>query len=63
MSFVDKAKDVMRDHSDQAEQGLDKAGDAVDDKTGNKYSDQIDTGEQKAQEGLDRFAGGGGEDQ
>jgi antitoxin protein of toxin-antitoxin system len=58
MSFMDKAKDVLRDHDDKVDQGIDKAADFADDKTGNKYSDQIDTGADKAREGLDRFTGG-----
>ncbi len=58
MSFMDKAKDALRDHDDKVDQGLDKAGDVADDKTGNKYSDKIDSGTDKAREGLDRFTGG-----
>ena len=58
MSFVDKAKDAMRQHDDKVDEGVDKAGDFADEKTGNKYSDQINTGEDKAREGLDRFTGG-----
>jgi hypothetical protein len=58
MSFMDKAKDALRDHDDKVDQGIDKAGDFADDKTGNKHSDQIDSGADKAREGLDRFTGG-----
>ena len=50
MGLFDKAKDAISDrqddiknqasqHSDQVEQGIDKAGNAVDDKTGGKFSD------------------------
>lgn len=52
----DKAKDLAEDHPDQAKQGVDKAGDFADDKTGGKYSDQIDTGQEKV---GDAFGGGG----
>lgn len=59
-SLKDKASDLAKDHPDQASQGLDKAGDAVDQKTGGTHSDQIDSGVDKAKEGLgigDRQAG------
>lgn len=56
MGLFDKAKDAISDHqddiknqasqhSDQVEQGIDKAGNTVDDKTGGKFSDQIDKGQ------------------
>ncbi len=56
MGLFDKAKDAISDrqddiknqasqHSDQVEQGIDKAGTAVNDKTGGKFSDQIDKGQ------------------
>ena len=58
MSFMDKAKDVLRDHGDKVDEGVDKAAEMADEKTGNKYSDQINSGADKAREGLDRFTGG-----
>jgi hypothetical protein len=54
-ALKDKAKDVLGDHGDKVDQGVDKAGDFVDEKTGGKYSEQVDQGQQKAKEGLDRF--------
>lgn len=50
MSFLDKAKDLAGQHDDKVDQGLEKAGDAVDEKTGSKYSSQIDKGVDQAQE-------------
>jgi 4-alpha-glucanotransferase len=50
MSFMDKAKDFANDHDEQVDKGLDKAGDQVDDRTGNKHSSQIDKGVDQAQE-------------
>ncbi|HYP46860.1 MAG TPA: antitoxin [Propionibacteriaceae bacterium] len=41
MGIFDKAKDALGDHPEV----VDKAGDFVDDKTGNKYTSQIDQGE------------------
>ena len=49
MSFMDKAKDFADDHDKQVDQGLDKAGDQIDDRTGNKHSAQIDKGVDQAQ--------------
>jgi len=49
MSFLDKAKDFADKHDEQVDQGLDKAGDQIDDRTGNKYSDKIDSGVDQAQ--------------
>lgn len=53
----DKAQDLLGEHGDQAEAGLDKAGEYVDEKTGGQHSDQIDTGVDKATEAMRRFGG------
>jgi len=50
MSFLDKAKDFADKHDEQVDQGLEKAGDQVDERTGNKYSGQIDKGVDAAQQ-------------
>ena len=50
MGFMDEAKDFADKHDEQVDQGLEKAGDQVDDRTGNKYSDKIDKGVDEAQE-------------
>ncbi|MFI5756405.1 antitoxin [Streptomyces sp. NPDC051569] len=56
MSMLDKLKDLVKGHPDQARQGVEKGGDAVDKKTGNKYSGQVDSAQQR----LDDEIGGGG---
>jgi hypothetical protein len=48
--FMEKAKNLAGEHDEQVDQGLDKAGDAVDDRTGGKYGEQIDKGVDAAQE-------------
>lgn len=53
MSVMDKLKDMLKGHEDQAHQAVDKGGDMVDKKTGNKYSGQVD----KVQEQLDQQIG------
>ena len=40
--IVNKAKDLAADHPDQVDQGIDKAGDAVDQRTGDKHVTQVD---------------------
>ena len=63
MGLFDKAKDAINNHqddiknqasqhSDQVEQGIDKAGNTVDDKTGGKFSDQIDKGQDALKDKL-----------
>ncbi|MCX4553386.1 antitoxin [Streptomyces sp. NBC_01387] len=42
MSMLDKLKQMMKGHEDQAGKGVDKAGDAVDKKTDGKYTSQVD---------------------
>jgi len=73
MSFMDtlkdklgmskgKAGDMMRQHGDKVDQGLDKAGQAVDSKTGGKYSGQVDSGVDKAKDAAHNYGeqqGGG----
>ncbi|WP_405434675.1 antitoxin [Micromonospora sp. NBC_00617] len=46
---MDKAKDVEGKHDKQVDQGMEKAGDMADKRTGGKYDDQIDKGVDQAQ--------------
>jgi hypothetical protein len=48
--FTNKAQDFAEKHDKQVDQGIDKAGDQVDKRTGDKYSDQIDKGVDQAQQ-------------
>jgi hypothetical protein len=50
--MADKAKDFAGEHDKQSDEGLDKAADFADDKTGNKYDSQIQSGEDKAEKYL-----------
>ncbi|MGP4042952.1 antitoxin [Streptomyces sp. 2A115] len=47
MSVLDKIKGMLKGHEDQANKGVDKAGDFVDDKTQGKYRGQVDTGQDR----------------
>jgi len=48
--FTDKAQDMADQHDEQVDQGLDKAGDFADQRTGGKYDNQIDKGVDQAQQ-------------
>jgi MT0933-like antitoxin protein len=49
MSFLDKAKEFAAKHDEQVDKALERVGDEVDKRTGNKYSAQIDKGVDEAQ--------------
>ena len=53
MGLFDKAKDVAGRHADKVEGAIDKTADAVDEKTGGKYSDHIDKGAEAARGFVD----------
>lgn len=52
MGIFDKAKDVLNQHSDKVDQGLDKAAGVADQRTGGKHADTIDQGVDIAKEKL-----------
>jgi hypothetical protein len=55
MGFDDiknKAKDMLDQHPDQAKQGVDKARDMADEKTGGKHSEQINKAAEQAKNRL-----------
>ena len=61
MGFLDKAKSnltkAVDEHGDEIGKGVDKAAEAADKRTGGKYADKIDTGSDKAKDGLDSLDG------
>ncbi|MFK0257654.1 antitoxin [Streptomyces sp. NPDC090445] len=61
MSVIDKLKQMLKGHESQAAQGIDKAGDFVDQKTGSKYASQVDTAQEKLKEQLRDPESGQGE--
>ncbi|MEU1228148.1 antitoxin [Streptomyces sp. NPDC005828] len=52
MSVLDKLKGMLKGHEDKAAQGIDKAGDFVDEKTQGKYAGHVDTAQEKLKEQL-----------
>ena len=47
-----KAEELAQEHPDQVKQGLEKAGQVADEKTGGQHTDQIDKAEQAAEQRL-----------
>jgi antitoxin protein of toxin-antitoxin system len=56
MGIFDKAKDALSEHSEHADTGIEKAGDLVDEKTGNKYAEHVDKGQDFATERVREYA-------
>jgi len=52
MGIFDKAKDALSGHGDQVDKGIDKIGDLIDEKTGGKYADKVDQGQDLAGDKL-----------
>jgi hypothetical protein len=56
MGIFDKAKDAMSGQQDKVDAGVEKAGDMVDEKTGDKYTEHVDQGQEMANDKLSDFA-------
>lgn len=58
MGLFDKVKKLADEHAEKVEGAIDKVAEIVDDKTGGKYSDQIDKGAETAKGVVGDEAGG-----
>ncbi|MEW1722817.1 antitoxin [Streptomyces sp. NPDC093109] len=54
MSMLDKLKGLIKGHENTARKGVEKAGDMLDRKTGNKYKGQVDAAQKMLNEQIDR---------
>jgi hypothetical protein len=54
-----RAEDLAHQHGDKVEQGMDRAGQTLDSRTGGKYGDRIDSGTQKAKDAFNDREGRG----
>ena len=50
MGFLDDAKKMAAEHDQQVDQAIEKAGDLVDEKTGDKFTDKVDRAQDFAEE-------------
>jgi hypothetical protein len=57
MGFMDKVKGLVKGRGDQIDGKIDQVAGMVDDKTGGKYSDKIDSAAEKAKEVVDKVDG------
>ena len=44
MSWIDKARDFIKGHPEEAKDAVEKVEDLINEKTGGKYADQLDQG-------------------
>jgi hypothetical protein len=52
MGLMDKLKGMLGQHPDKVDDGVTKAGDAIDDRTGSTYSEHVDKGQDAARDAL-----------
>ena len=57
MGIFDKAKDLLNEHSDKVDQGIDKAAEVIDQKTGGQHTEQINQGAEQAKRAMDDQGG------
>lgn len=50
-----KAKGAAAENKDAVKDGIEKAGDFVDEKTGDKYAEHVDKGQEAASEFIDKL--------
>jgi len=58
MGIFDKAKQFADDNPDKVNQGIDKGGDAIDERTGGKHAQHTDKVQEKAGDYLTGGSGG-----
>lgn len=51
--MIDKAKDLAGQNKDKVKEGIDKAGDFVDEKTGGEHAEHVDKGQEMAKDYVD----------
>jgi hypothetical protein len=56
-SIKDKVTELVDGQGQAVGEGVDKAGDLVDDRTGGQYADKVDLGQEKAKDALDGLDG------
>jgi hypothetical protein len=59
---MDKVKGLVKSNEEKVDDAIDKVADVVDDKTGGKHTDKIETAAEKAHEVVDKLADGDGKE-
>lgn len=57
MGVFDSIADAAKQNEAKIEEGIEKVGDLIDEKTGGKFADQVDKVQNLANEGLDKLTG------
>ncbi|MDX6434457.1 MAG: hypothetical protein QOE54_6823 [Streptosporangiaceae bacterium] len=57
MSIIDKVKEMLAQHTDKANDAVDKAGDTFDQRTGGKYADKVDKAQEQARKYVEEQRG------
>ena len=52
-----KAKDLAREHGDSIDEGIEKTGNFIDEKTGNKHTAKIEKAQEQARKVAGKLAG------
>jgi hypothetical protein len=58
MGFMDTLKGWVGGHKDQTKQGVDKAADVAEEKTGGSHTEQIDSAAEKGKDAIDKLEDG-----
>lgn len=58
MGIFDKAKDALQGHEDKVDQGIERGGDLVDERTGGQHSEHVDRAQEMATEHFGTGAAG-----
>jgi len=57
MGLMDTLKGLIKGKGEKIDGAIDKVGDVVDDKTGGKYTDKIESAQEKAKDVVDKIEG------
>jgi hypothetical protein len=53
--LTDRAKEMASQNKDEVKEGIDKAGDTIDEKTGGKHAEHVDKGQDAAKDHVDKL--------
>jgi hypothetical protein len=53
--FVEKAKDLAADNKDKVKEGIDEAGDMIDEKTGGEHAEHVDKAQDAANDYVENL--------